>query len=40
MKHFEMPRIEIERFVLVDTLAVSLIIEEETPDFTLPDDDF
>ena len=40
MKPFETPRIEIERFTLEDTIAVSLVNEEETPSFTLPDDDF
>ena len=41
MKPFEAPRIEIERFDLVDTLAVSLVSnEEEVPFFTLPDDEW
>ena len=40
MKPFEAPRIEIERFDLVDTLAVSLVNEEEVPFFTLPDDEW
>lgn len=42
MKPFEIPTIEIERFALVDTIAVSLVSEneEEVPTFTLPDDEW
>ena len=39
MRIFEAPRIEIERFELVDTIAVS-IVNSFPPLFTLPDDEF
>lgn len=42
MKKFETPIVEIERFELTDTIAVSLWKppSETVPSFTLPDDDF
>ncbi|MBQ6432291.1 MAG: hypothetical protein IJJ99_10540 [Oscillospiraceae bacterium] len=42
MKHFETPTVEIERFDLLDTIAVSLVIlpDDPIPTFTMPDDEF
>lgn len=40
MKQFEIPTIEIDRFELVDTIAVSLVEEDPIPTFTLPEDEW